>query len=206
MQDVSVTINDVNKTDQNTTDEQMPLLPMVNDHSRKSHKKKHKEKHKHKKHHREHKNQDQLYQEHNNQDQIETPIAEPVSFAIEDIKNQRLELRVPKLIVRKVKVQEGKDEVETMEVYSPDKNKQFSQVICSEDYKDDAAEIIATVEPKKKPVKRTRSRGSRGSSVSSLESMNKSKKRKKKSRLESSSEGEMEQGLWLLFNTFSSTL
>ena len=79
-------------------------------------------------------------------------------------------------------------------MYSPDKNKQFPRVTSFEDYKVDTDEVIATDEPKK-PLKRTRSRSSRASSVSSLESMSKSKKRKKKSRLESSSEGEIEQGL-----------
>ena len=38
------------------------------------------------------------------------------------------QLRVPKLIVRKVKRKEGDNEVETLEVYSPEKNGQIFQV------------------------------------------------------------------------------
>ena len=90
-----------------------------------------------------------------------------------------LELRVPKLIVRKVVVKEGSDETETMKVYSPDKSKKLTEIGMS---------FVPDLIPEVKPRKKVRSRrSSRASSVASLESLNHNKKRKKKSRLESSS-------------------
>ena len=91
---------------------------------RKSSKKKHKEKHKHK-HHKHHKEKHH-HKEKQNHHTVEQ----------NNITNHgpMLELRVPKLVVRKITVKEGNQERETMEVYSPEKKKQFTDVITGEDY------------------------------------------------------------------------
>lgn len=133
---------------------------------RKSHKKKHK--HKSHKHHKSH---------------VEEPHSEiaTTKAPVDDKMQPMLELRVPKLIVRKVVVEEG-DGKATMEVYSPDKSKKLCEYENS---------FIPDPAPEVKQRKRVRSRrSSRASSAASHESLNYNKKRKKKTRLESSSSDE----------------
>ena len=133
---------------------------------RKSHKKKHK--HKSHKHHKNHAEEPQP--------KIET------ATPIRDTSQPMLELRVPKLIVRKVVVQEGDGKTETMEVYSPDKSKKLCEYENS---------FIPKLTPEEKQRKRVKSRrSSRTSSAASHESLTHNKKRKKKTRLESSSSDE----------------
>ena len=95
-----------------------------------------------------------------------------------------LELRVPKLIVRKVVVQEGDGKTETMEIYSPDKSKK----LCEYEENLFIPDPVPVEEKQRKRVLSRRS--SRTSSVASHESLNHNKKRKKKTRLESSSSDE----------------
>ena len=98
---------------------------------RKSSKKKHKEKHKHK-HHKHH---DKEKHKDKHQHQIKSEKTNNANhLANHGITTPMLELRVPKLIVRKITVKDGNQERETMEVYSPEKKKQFKDVITGEDY------------------------------------------------------------------------
>lgn len=110
----------------------------------------------------------------------------------------KLELRVPKLVVRKVKRIEGNNEVETLEVCSPDKDRaEFYDNSTAKEYDPAITDTFLK--------KRTRSRSSRKSSrssVGSVDSFNnqaqkKQQKRKKKTLSTSSSDdtdGGLEQG------------
>lgn len=172
---------DVCKRNLNDTNELAAEHPDV----RKSHKKKHKDKHhKHHKPHKHHRNQDERPQQPippqqhlmpQQQHNVPTPN-----------QDKTLELRVPKLIVRKVVVKEGDAQKETMEVYSPDKSKKLVEIEQSFITGQNLHSASTG-----KSVKKARSRrSSRASSVASLEGLNHNKKRKKKTRLESSSEDE----------------
>lgn len=97
------------------------------------------------------------------------------------MQDQKFELKVPKLIVRKVKRIEGNDEIETLEVFSPDKEKQICRIrtpINNEECMNDYPEV-------RRSSKRSRSKAS---SVSSADSMKARKRKKTNNRL--SSDGE----------------
>ena len=143
------------------------VLDMVPHQNKSSHKKKKKsrEKHAHKldndgRHSVSHHNEDDLCKRKMHMYNLDQPATE----TNDRLGDQTLELRVPKLIVRRVKKKDGDNEIETLEVYSPDKNNTVFQLNSTYNADDDI------------PKKHTRSKTL---SVSSGDSL-KERKRKKK--------------------------